>query len=274
MPQRLFGVDFSGARDAGDKIWLAEARRERGDLRVTACFPARELPGSGRSPEACFPALRRFIAGASDAAFGFDFPFALAEASVAGEPWEAFVARFGDRFADAEAFRAHYREVSGGKEIKRETDRLARVPFNGFNLRVYRQTYHGLRDVLAPLVASGSACVLPMQACAPGRPWLFEVCPASTLKRLGLYYAEGKPRPYKGTAAGCRAERAQLLAALEAAYALTLEPTTRERVLGNAGGDALDAVICAAATAEAAECPDSMRPACAERAAIEGYIYF
>ena len=47
--ERVYGVDFSGARDAGRRIWLAEGRVGGGRLRVESCYPAEELPGSGRA---------------------------------------------------------------------------------------------------------------------------------------------------------------------------------------------------------------------------------
>ena len=54
-------------------------------------------------------------------------------------------------------------------------------------MRIYRQTYYGIRDLLGPLVAKNLVNVPPLHDSGDGVPWLMEVCPASTLKASGLY---------------------------------------------------------------------------------------
>jgi hypothetical protein len=93
--------------------------------------------------------------------------------------------------------------------------------------------------VLAPLVAANAARVLPLQAPASGVPWLLECCPASALKRLGLY------QPYKGRGRVRAAQRAAILDAL-ADHGLAPPPTALRRVItGQEAGDALDSTIAA-----------------------------
>jgi hypothetical protein len=46
MPRQIFGIDFSGARDAGRKIWVASGTVEYGTLLIGDCFSASGLPGS------------------------------------------------------------------------------------------------------------------------------------------------------------------------------------------------------------------------------------
>lgn len=91
-----------------------------------------------------------------------------------------------------ESFREWCRRRAAGKKLRRQTDWDNKAPFAPYNLRVYRQTFYGLRNLLAPLVATGRASVLPMQAPAPNLPWLVEAYPACLLKAAGQY------RPYKG----------------------------------------------------------------------------
>ena len=79
---RIFGVDFSGAADAGKKIWIARGRLERGKLWIKDCFKGEALPDSGRERDRCLGALGNFIKQRSNAAFGFDFPFGLPESLV------------------------------------------------------------------------------------------------------------------------------------------------------------------------------------------------
>ena len=45
----VYGVDFSGARDAGEKIWIASGVIEADTLRIDACQQAGNLPRSGKS---------------------------------------------------------------------------------------------------------------------------------------------------------------------------------------------------------------------------------
>ena len=76
------------------------------------------------------------------------------------------------------------------------------MPFAAYNLRIYRQTFYGVRDVLAAAVARQAAAVIPMQEYAANKAWIVEACPASTLKSLGVY------RPYKGATKAQCAQRA------------------------------------------------------------------
>ena len=47
-PDRIYGVDFSGAKDAGKKIWIAEGVVKGDSLLIEDCFRARDLR-KGRS---------------------------------------------------------------------------------------------------------------------------------------------------------------------------------------------------------------------------------
>jgi len=242
----VYGVDFSGAADAGRRLWVTRAKQSPRRLRVETCVPGRSLPGSGKDRPACLAALRSLIAAAPRAAVGLDFPFSLPAALLGDQPWVEFVLCFAERFSTPQAFRRACLRQAGGREWKRETDRENRTPFSPYNLRLYRQTYYGVRDVLAPLVRGELADVLPMQPAEPLRPWLLEICPASTLKVRGLY------TPYKGRSAAHRAARAGILDALETADGLRFaEPAARQTALEDAGGDALDSMIAALATGRA-----------------------
>ena len=43
MQERVYGVDFSGAKDAGKKIWIAQAVPRGQGIMVEACSPSTEL---------------------------------------------------------------------------------------------------------------------------------------------------------------------------------------------------------------------------------------
>ena len=267
----VIGVDFSGAVGAGRLIWLAEATPLRnGRLRLISCQPASALPGSAEDRARCLAALVDYVAMRPDTAFGCDFPFSLPTALGGGAAWLDYVAAFARRFADAEAFRVAC-QVSAGRELRRVTDKEARVPFCAWNIRLYRQTYHGIAGVLAPLALSGRAAVLPMQPATPGRALLLEICPASLLRRLGLY---GKYGPYKGAAPACCAARRQIFDSLVAAGLIEApSPDLRQVILDNRGGDALDSAIAAIACHRALQEPGFDRPRTRDEA-FEGRVYF
>jgi hypothetical protein len=262
---RILGVDFSGASDAGRKIWIAEGRLgDTGALELMHCLPAMNLPGGGVRPEQAVPALTRHVAALNDARVGCDFPFSLPRDLVTARTWRSFALRYAAEFADAESFRSIMRSRHNAVEHKRMTDRIAGTPFNSYNLRLYRQTWWGITGVVSPLVRAGRAIVRPQQRVRADKPTLIEVCAACTLKSIDLYPA------YKGTEAKHRKARQRILDHLIGRGALAAPSRAMRRLLlDNDGGDALDAVIGAVATARAdlAKEPDAF-----ER--LEGKVYY
>ncbi len=49
LPPRVYGVDFSGAVNAGRTIWIAGGEVVPDVLYCTLCLPAAELPDSGKA---------------------------------------------------------------------------------------------------------------------------------------------------------------------------------------------------------------------------------
>ncbi len=228
------------------------------------------MPGSGRDRDRALAALRRLIAEGEACAFGLDFPFGLPQALLRHGNWEEFALSFGDDYASAGEFRRLCREAAGGRELKRLTDRESQTPFSPYNLRLYRQTYYGIRDVIAPLVRERLVCVPPMQNAVPGRSWVVEICPASTLKLRwpDLYVS------YKGGADRHRLARAQIVQTLESAGALSIPlQGVRSDILADRGGDALDSVIAALATCRALQNPLPAGVDGRDAYALEGYVY-
>ncbi len=265
LPRRILGVDFSGAGDAGRKIWIAQARIAKGRLNVEACDSAATLFGCAPAAEPTHRALVEFLREAGACAVGCDFPFSLHAAMVPGRDWGVFLARFPRRYPTPEAF---YRESHRRwGEARRACDRAARTPFAPNNLRLYRQTYHGLRDVLLPLVAARAACVLPLQRPRAGVPWLLECCPASALKRLGLYLPA-----YKGAGRERARRRSGILWTLECRGDLVpLSACLRRTLVAQAGGDALDSLIAAWIAFQALLHPPP--PAPPDWEPVEGYVF-
>jgi hypothetical protein len=266
IPHRILGVDFSGARDAGRRIWIAQGHADpKGLFSLDDLRPAIELPDGMLSPEGAIAALRNHIVAEPDTIAGCDFPFSILRLLIEEPSWVEFVRAFPARFSDPDAFRAWAMRRAGGKELRRPTDIATKTPFNSFNIRIHRQTWWGLVALLHPLIDEGKAVAYPFQSPADERrPVLIEACPACTLKAIGCYPS------YKGSSPAHRAARLQILERLRSRDVLAPLPSMfANRMLDDAGGDALDALLAALAAARvdlsAKVTPD-------ER--FEGRIYF
>lgn len=266
QPRRIFGIDFSGAKDASKKIWVAGGRIEGDILQIEECWRASDLTGAGRDRDKCLVALRGFIENETDSAFGLDFPFGLPEKLVMESSWEDFVLSFPENYSDDRDFREKCRKASPDHERKRVTDVQCKTPFSPYNLRVYRQTYYGIREILFPLVQEQKACVLPMQQRQHGKPWILEICPASTLKKKDLY------KQYKGKR--YQDQRALILEALEKTSSLSIpQQSIRKNILDDRGGDALDSIIAAFATFQAIADPTAFSGREYSAYLLEGYVF-
>lgn len=238
----VIGIDFSGGIDAGHKIWLAEGPISSGQVHLLGLRRASELAGGMADRATAIAALREWIAALPGGILiGCDFPFSLARSMIRHDSWDAFAAAFGVDYPQPEALFAAGRDAGSPY---RQTDREARTPFAPCNLRIYRQTYYGIRDLLAPLATTDRARILPFHDPASGLPGLIEVCPASLLKARGWYI------PYKGP--DRRPARAWLLDRL-IENDIVIPTPFRDAMLDDPEGDALDSVIAAVCTARAIE---------------------
>lgn len=237
--RRFLGVDFSGARTAGNTIWIAEGSEARSRLVIDRLRRARDLPGGAIDRDTALTALRKHLATLDDALIGLDFPFSLPDGLIDAPDWPAFAKGFAAKYPDPEAFREDCRRRTGGRELKRRTDRETKTPFCAYNLRLYRQTYWGIARLLAPLVEDSRIAVATVLDRPGASCTLAETCPASSLKRLGLY------RPYKGRDDGLRDWREVILDWLQAEGVMCGE-AFRDTAIADVGGDALDAIIAAA----------------------------
>lgn len=241
---RVAGVDFSGAREAGKNIWIAEGAVTPDGVKIEALARAADLPGGANAFEPAMTALVDHVATLTEHVIGFDFPFSLPASLLTQDTWPSFARGFAADYTNPDQFRDHCRAQTGGRELKRATDTEARVPWCVYNLRLYRQTWAGIRHVLYPLVEQHGARVIPLQKPLAGKPLIAEICPASTLKAEGLYV------PYKGRGEELRAARAVILRSVTRRGLLSpVRGKLRETILDNTGGDALDAVLSAIAAA-------------------------
>ncbi len=268
MRTRVYGVDFSGARQAGRKIWVTQASIHKDTLSVERCASAAALLGVAPERGMCLGALCTLIAREQEAIFGMDFPFGVPAQLIEAASWEEFVRRFPERYATPQHFRSACYAAMGGREIKRLTDRENGTPWASYNLRLYRQTFYGISAVLAPLVTQESVSVLPMQSARADRAWLIEICPAATLKRHGLYM------PYKGKEAHHRRARRAILEAVRYLAALrSIDATLQDVIIEERDGNALDSLVAAWATWRALQQSAELEGASHPLYTLEGYVY-
>ncbi len=259
-PQRALGLDWSGGAAARAKVWAAIIE---GDALVQLWRPfaapgsQEREPARGRvllAARAIADAFAPWLAAQRFDVAGFDFCFALAAGQAARlglsrEPAAAgaqLALRFGD---DALAFRD-----AAGPEQRRATDTLRGAPFAPTNLRMFRQTFWGLRAL--------ASVRDPIAPWSDGRRRIHEVLP-----RLRVTALCGTCR-YKDS--GSRAERERLISALRF-QGLRIGAAQEAAALDDPEGDAVDAVL---AALEARDARRSGETAPAEAVLSgEGWIY-
>jgi len=259
IERTIWGVDFSGARLAGEKIWLAKARLEGEELRVERLLRADELPDSGLERDLALAGGVGVLGEDPNAVAGLDFPFSLARESLGDRNYADFLSESAG-FADAETFKAAF------SDARRRTDIEGKTPFSPLNHRLFRQTFYGICDVLRPL-AEGGAKILPMMEALPDALWLLEICPASTLKKEKLYLS------YKGKSDLQRENRALILREVSARFGVRTDAAMDARILADTEGDALDAVLAALGTLRGLQNPEALK-ARDETERVEGRVYY
>jgi hypothetical protein len=282
MFSTIHGVDFSGAKQAGRNIWLARlepqrARRGTAAYRLAELACLEKLCGTAeRDPVLAH--LVGLIGSSRQALWALDFPFGLPlEILDPGTRWPAqldLLRAWGD---DAyglglECLR-RARELGGPNHIRRLTDAEVKAPFDAYHYRIIYQTFHGMRDVLAPLARVRGTAILPFhyRRLASAERVVVEACPSSTLKRLGLPHQNYKQPAGGPLATRRRRTRHAILDGLAAV--VSIGDATRRTIMRNGGGDALDAVIAAIGVAQAWAAADHREIARHPRYPREGRLY-
>lgn len=224
------GVDFSGAAAGGSGIRVA-TRDVAGELTSIDRIDRTEL-------------RRRILSGLDasatsrhvwliDAPFGIPIP--TLEACGIEPEWSRSVEWLAS-CSDPREWRRAVRGVTR-KEPKRIADRAASTPMASMNLRVFKQTWTVMVEVLGPLVAEGVR-VEPMAGPAGAKVVVAEGCPASVLRRGG-----DPARGYKGGSEANRARREEIVSRMAEDWGLELTPGLARRCIEDEGGDDLDAVL-------------------------------
>ncbi len=273
---RVVGIDFSGARQAGENLWCAHASvLDGGSLRLDRLErPADQLGAADRG--SVYAHLRSEIASRDQTLFGIDFPFGL-PVELGWPSWDEIRRAVGDWPGDAMSFGRHCCERamanSGRMHIRRTTDIETRTPFDCYHYRIVHQMFYGIRDVLDALSLDPATCIMPFQSwkLEHARRVVVEACPGSTLRRLGLPFNR-----YKQTGSGPmdrrrRAVREEILEGLRTM--IEIADPDRKRMLSNRGGDALDAVIAAVGTWQAWRRIDVQAVRSHPRYPHEGLVY-
>lgn len=274
-----YGVDFSGARLAGRTAWLAEvALDDRTGHRRLASLASLEARAGDATREVALAWLVDEIRRSRGALWGIDAPFALPVELVG--PCDAWTSQL-DAFAawrdGAIALGRHLASRAlaehGSMHVRRETDRATRTPFDSYHYRIIHQTFHVMRDVLLPLSRAPRTAVLPFQYRRLSRAdrVVVETCPSSTLLRLGL-----PRRGYKQPAGGAiTAERAHVRRVILRGLREHVHVDARQArtMLGDPGGDALDAVLAAVGAHQAYATCDHRAVSTDGRAVREGWVY-
>ncbi|NTX03833.1 DUF429 domain-containing protein [Myxococcus sp. CA040A] len=229
---RAVGVDWSGAAQAHRKVWAATLSFEGGQGRLQ-CL---QRPFTSKGANTVSEGLGPWLSAQDADVVGLDFCFSLEASQLAslGLPTmgpQELGRAISATFDSAESFRA-----AVGPEKKRVTEVDCSAPFAPTNLRMYKQTYWGLR-------ALGSCRgAFPPWGTSPG-PALVEVLPAEVVRWLGL------PKTYKGR--GFEERRREILRRIRESTDLRIPDSDLLTMVSDADGDALDALLAALSAASA-----------------------
>jgi hypothetical protein len=286
--RRVVGVDFSGAKEAGENIWLATV-----ELGASGAVSGRSLVELVRLADVVGSSERevalgglvemiRESAGSARAAgstlWAMDFPFGLpVELFGRGVGWGGMLKEVMEWKGTAGDFGrecvARAVRHSGKMHIRRETDVAARTPFDCYHYRIIHQTVWGMR-MLGQLRGSAGVAILPFEYAKVDEAGavVVEACPGSTLRRLGWPYQNYK-QPTGGPLTAKRlATRRKIMDGLRKEVAMT-EGQVRV-MMRNPGGDALDAVIAAVGVGQSFFGVDHRGIAGNSRWVREGWVYF
>ncbi|UGV40885.1 DUF429 domain-containing protein [Methanococcoides orientis] len=263
----VYGVDFSGSKTACKKIWVSRGTIHNETLHINSCCPISNLMHNDirKERDNCLSFLRELISIETEAIFGLDLSLGFPQAIINDQSWESSILNFSKSYNSPEDFRNKCRNTMGNKEVKRTTEIQKKAPFCVYNLRLYRQTYYGIRCIIEPLVKKKAACIIPMQEQVAGKASVIEICPACTLKRNGIYIH------YKGKNNRELENRRIILSTIKT-WKIELEKEVIKAALEDTEGDALDSILAAYAAYHALQKMESSTPL-AEEYLSEGMIY-
>jgi len=237
----IHGVDFSGA-DGGGAAKIRIAERELSSRSAVAVRPRVDRNGLRKAILASQDDGRRHI-WRIDAPFGLPLecfaeerPEGLTLSADGSFTWRA-VAEWMDTFPNARSWRGAMRDMSR-REPKRACDRALATPMAPMNLRVFKQTYTVITEILLPLAREGVAIdpvEMPLGAAPAVR--VCEGCPSSVLRHQGWPH-----KGYKGGGDPPRRLREEFVRLLRK-EGLEIASETAVEAIHDEEGDLLDALI-------------------------------
>ena len=230
----LHGVDFSGADSGGaHKIRVAT----RPWSRARGSEPSVTVERMDRRG-----LLERIRASAADGKphlWRIDAPVGLAAATLdahgVAHRW-IDCAQWMASFGGARPWRAALRAVDR-TEPRRAADAEARTPMAPMNLRVFKQTWTLVCEVLLPLAQEGRVSIEPMAPVRGAASCVGEGCPATVLQRAGW-----PSRAYKGDGDPPRKVREEILRRLRGA-GVRAAPQVEREAAADVEGDMVDAML-------------------------------
>jgi hypothetical protein len=161
----------------------------------------------------------------------------------------------------------------GRKHIRRLTDSEERAPFDPYHYRIIYQTFHGMRDVLKPLLKHKGTAVLPYQyrKLKTASRVVVEACPGSTLKRLMLPHQNYKQPEGGKLLTKRRVTRRTILESLSARVAMS--DGQKRVIMRDPCADALDAVLAALGAVRAFSESNHREIAMHPRYRLEGRLF-
>ena len=267
----LYGVDFSGARETGDrneKIWIASWYPDRDFVQLKS---GGDDPGFDRSGLATM-----VIEGGGTWVVDFPFGPPAAVAEVAGwRTWQDYLAWCGSN-PNPTALRDQLREDLRLADVhwstKRDIDRRLGTTWFPFFEQLYHQTITGGSDVLSPLSQANRdrTRILPFHDHAPATNELsvvIEGFPGATLTNCGLPSTGYK---HAGRAAQ---ERRRLIVDSLVGLGIPISDTDASTAVHDAEGDAVDALVLLCAAWNASRRAADWRDGVGEHSAIEGWFF-
>jgi len=227
----LHGVDFSGA-DSGGLAKIRVVTRDLGDLR-------KPVASMGRMDRRGL--LRAILASRDDGRehlWRVDAPMGI-PAEIAREfgvgPGWIEVARWMQSLGSPRLWRSEVRGLTR-REPRRACDVAMSTPMSPLNLRVFKQTWTFVAELLRQLAQAGVG-VEPVHA-ASGGVTVCEGCPASVLRLKGW-----PDHGYKGAGDPPRRVRADILKRLQGRERLVLAAEMARAAEDDPEGDLLDAIL-------------------------------
>jgi hypothetical protein len=259
----IHGVDFSGA-DGGGAAKIRIAERELASRSAVAVRSRVDRNGLRKA------ILESALDGRAHL-WRIDAPFGLPVECFAESRPEGFgdgpltwiaIAEWMAGFETAREWRGAMRELSR-REPKRACDRALATPLAPMNLRVFKQTFTVITEILLPLAREGIAIEPVSMPADPAsaRTRVFEGCPASVLRHRGWPH-----KGYKGSGEPPRVVREEIVRLLRK-DGLEIASQTAVEAIHDVEGDLLDALILTTAPIELP--PEGLPP----EAIIEAWVY-